>query len=112
MELGHGPKYLTTFMIYGWNMKYSIEVNYSTIYVMNFKFYFIGQFHVWTTVPVYNKAGQTHEMEAFSTLLDLHWSLVDSPHKGTVLQSFDVFFIIDLNKLLNRQSTVWWFEML
>ena len=48
-------------------------------------------------------------MEMLFTLLafceGIKWSLVDSAHKGPVMQSFDVFFIVSLNKLLNKQSS-------
>ena len=33
----------------------------------------------------------------------IHQSLVDSPHKGPVMPSIDVFFILGLNNLLNTQ---------
>ena len=41
----------------------------------------------------------------------IHWSLVDSPHKGPMMQSFDVFFDASMKKLLNQQLSCWWFEM-
>ena len=41
----------------------------------------------------------------------MHWSPVDSPHKGPVVQNFDAFFAAGLNKLLNKQLSWWWFEM-
>ena len=40
-----------------------------------------------------------------------HWPLIRgkclvySPHKGSVMQSFDVFFMVGLNNVLNKQST-------
>ena len=40
-----------------------------------------------------------------------HWSLVDSPHKGPVMQSFDVPFLVSMNKFLNTQFSCWWFVM-
>ena len=40
----------------------------------------------------------------------IHRSLVDSPHKGPVMQNIEVFFIITINKLLNIQLSCWWFE--
>ena len=39
-------------------------------------------------------------------------SPVDSPHKGPVMQSFYVFFVVGLNKLLNKLSNCQWFRML
>ena len=39
----------------------------------------------------------------------IHWSL-DFPHKGLVIQSFDVSFVLSLNKLLNKQSGCCGFE--
>ena len=41
----------------------------------------------------------------------IHWSLVDSPHKGPVMGNFDVFFDVALNKLLNKQLNCQWFEI-
>ena len=35
---------------------------------------------------------------------------VDSPHKGPVMWSFDVFYVVSLGKLLNKQSNCLWFE--
>ena len=39
-----------------------------------------------------------------------HNTLVDSPHRGPVMQSFSVSFVVSLNKLLNQQFSCWWFE--
>ena len=36
---------------------------------------------------------------------------VDSPHKGPVMWSFGVFFVVNLNKLLNKQVICQWLEM-
>ena len=41
----------------------------------------------------------------------IHWSMVDSPHKGPVMWKFDVSFVVSLNKLLNTQPCYQWFEM-
>ena len=40
----------------------------------------------------------------------IHRWPVNSPHKGPVTQSFDVFFDLCMNKRLNKQSWSWWFE--
>ena len=40
----------------------------------------------------------------------IHWSPVNSPHKGPVMLNFDVFFDLCLNKQLSKQSWGWWFE--
>ena len=37
-------------------------------------------------------------------------SLGESSHKGGVMQSFDVCFVVSLNKLLKKQSSCLWFE--
>ena len=34
----------------------------------------------------------------------IHRWPMDSPHKGPVMKSFDVFFVVSLNKLLNKLS--------
>ena len=43
---------------------------------------------------------------------EFHNTLVDSPHRGPVMQSFSVSFVVSLNKLLNQQLCCWWFERL
>ena len=40
----------------------------------------------------------------------IHWSLVDSPHIGPIMQGFDVFFVVNVNMMLNKQSIFWWFH--
>ena len=35
---------------------------------------------------------------------------VNSPHKGTVSQSFDIFFLFSPNKLVNKQPRFWRFQ--
>ena len=44
-------------------------------------------------------------METLSVIL-----VGDSPHKGPVLQNFDISFVVSLNKLLNKKSRRRWFE--
>ena len=47
-----------------------------------------------------------HDIEALFTLLALHErihrSSIDSPHKGSVMSSFDDFFVVSMNMLLNN----------
>ena len=56
-----------------------------------------------------------HDMETLSGycpfVRGIHWSTMDSPHKGTVMQSFDVYFVNSLWRLVKKQSSCWWFEM-
>ena len=33
-----------------------------------------------------------------------------SPHRNSVMQSFDILFLVSLNKLLKKLSICWWFE--
>ena len=40
----------------------------------------------------------------------IHRTPVNSPHKGPVTRSLDVFFDLLLNKRLSKQSWGWWFE--
>ena len=42
----------------------------------------------------------------------IHWSPVNSPHKGPVTRSFDVSFDLRLNKQLRKPSCGLWFETL
>ena len=51
-----------------------------------------------------------HQMETFSALLALCAVPVNSPHKGPVTRSFDVFFDLRPNKRLSKQPWGWWFE--
>ena len=41
---------------------------------------------------------------------EIHWSLVNSLHKGPVMRSFEIFFHPYLNKRLSEQSWAWWIE--
>ena len=41
-----------------------------------------------------------------------HRRPMNSPHKGPVTRSFDVFYDLRLNKRLSKQSWGWWFEAL
>ena len=41
----------------------------------------------------------------------IHRSPVDSPHKGPLKQSFAIFLVVILNKLLSKLSRCQWFEM-
>ena len=43
---------------------------------------------------------------------EFHNTLVDSPHRGPVMQGFSVSFVVSLNKLLKQQFSCWWFERL
>ena len=43
---------------------------------------------------------------------EFHNTLVDPPHRGPVMQSFSVSFVVSFNKLLNQQFSCWWFERL
>ena len=40
-----------------------------------------------------------------------HEALVYFPHNGPARQTFDVYFVVSLNKLLNKQLSCQWFEM-
>ena len=55
-----------------------------------------------------------HQMEAFSAWLTPcagnSPAPVNSPHKGPVTRSFDVFFNLRLNKRLSKQPWGWWFQ--
>ena len=47
------------------------------------------------------------DVETFLAFLEANCSVVDSHHKEIVMQSFDVSFVVCLNKLLNKQSSCW-----
>ena len=55
-----------------------------------------------------------HYMETLSALLSLcegNPALTSGSHrKRTIMQSFDVSFVVSLNSLLNKQSSCKWFE--
>ena len=65
---------------------------------------------------VYSKQvkGWRNQMETFprywSFVGGIHRSPVDSPHKGPVTRSFDVFFDLRLNTRLSKQSRRRWFK--
>ena len=40
----------------------------------------------------------------------IHQSQIDSPYNGSIKRSFDVFFVVRLNNLLNEQSGYRWFQ--
>ena len=44
-------------------------------------------------------------------VMGIHRSPVDSRHNGRVMYSFEAFFVISLNKLLNKQSSYRWHDM-
>ena len=56
-----------------------------------------------------------HDMEMLSALLALRaWNppvTSGSPHKGPIKWIFDIFFVVGLSKLLNKQSRCQWFKM-
>ena len=56
-----------------------------------------------------------HQMETFSALLALCAGnspvTGEFPTQGPVVQSFDIFFDLRLNKQLSKHSSGWWFEM-
>ena len=51
-----------------------------------------------------------HSRHYWSFVRWINQSLVDLPHEGPVMQSFDIFFIVSMTKLLNKQSRCQWFE--
>ena len=55
-----------------------------------------------------------HQIETFSAVQALYEGYPPvtggSPHKKTVMQIFDIFFDLRLNKRLKIQSIRWWFE--
>ena len=42
-------------------------------------------------------------------LMGIRWSTVDSLQEGPAIRNFVALFFINLNKLLNTQSSWWWF---
>ena len=55
-----------------------------------------------------------HQMETFprywSFVRGIHRSPLNSPDRGPVTRSFDIFFDLRLNKWLSKPSRRWWFE--
>ena len=70
--------------------------------------------HYWPFVKEISHSWWRHQMEAVSALLAI--CAGNSPVSGEfptqrpVTQSFDVFFILRLNKQLSKQWWGWWFE--
>ena len=61
-----------------------------------------------------NLAWRRHQIETFSVLLAI-WEgnppvIGGFPSQRPVTRSFDVFFVVRLNKWLSKQSRCWWFE--
>ena len=50
----------------------------------------------------------SHYMNQYCLTINM---VLDSPHKGPLMCCFGVFFVDSLNKLLNKQSSYWLFEM-
>ena len=65
-------------------------------------------------ILLYNRFCDVHQTR-LSTLQflweDNHWPLIISRHKGKLIQTFGVFFVANINKLSNKQSGHWWFEI-
>ena len=53
-----------------------------------------------------------HQMEKFSALLAICAGTGEFPTQRPVTRSFDVFFVLRLNKRLSKQSWGWWLETL
>ena len=51
-----------------------------------------------------------HYLRYWPFVRGIHRSPVNSPHKGPATRSFDVFFDLNPNKQLSKQSSRWWFE--
>ena len=53
-----------------------------------------------------------YDMQMFTALLALLWGESTSfSHKGPVMRSFDISFVLIFNKLLNNQLSCWWHGM-
>ena len=61
-----------------------------------------------------NQSRWRHQIETFSALLTLcagnSPAIGEFPAQRPVTWSFDVFFVLSLNKRLSKQSWGWWFE--
>ena len=70
--------------------------------------------HRYRTTPKHRPSWWRHQMEIFSALLDICGGnspvTGEFPSQRPVTQSFDVFFVLRLNKRLRKQSCGWWFE--
>ena len=69
--------------------------------------------HLYDVILPYNSWWR-QGMETLSTLLALCRGnpavMVDSPHQGPMMRSFDVSFVVSLSKLLKKQLIYWWFQ--
>ena len=77
---------------------------------------FVRGVHWWPLdSPQKGPATWWHQMETISTLLDLCEGnspvTGEYPSQRPVMQNFDVFFDLCLNKQFSKQSRHWWFEM-
>ena len=53
-----------------------------------------------------------HILHQWLFLGGIHWSLMDSPHKGPIVWKFHVFFVVSQNKLFNKQSSCQWLKVI
>ena len=77
------------------------------------------KWHIWaqvTTTP-HNWHNIVDEVMSWKYFLyywpfvrGIHQSL-DFPRKGQIMQSFNVSFVVGLNKLFKKQSSSWWFQI-
>ena len=79
----------------------SLLANGSAAFILNMLSHWLKGLQPW----------RCHHMAILVFMQGILQSLFDSPHKGPVMQNFDVCFDISLNKLLNKQSNGQWFEM-
>ena len=70
--------------------------------------------HLTTQTRVWYKAWWRHQMEIFSALLAIcvgnSQVTGEFPTQRPVTRVFDVFLDLSLNKLMNKQWGLWWFE--
>ena len=92
---------------FGFNVLSAMDTRYHFINYILHGMGFITVMHIL-------KEGWRHDLETLSAFLVLCREntlvLMISPHKGPVMRRLDVFFVLDLGKLLKKQSTCKWFE--
>ena len=68
---------------------------------------------LWQYEPTNKKILQSHDLETLFYIigpLPAVPAIDGFPHRGPFLRVFDVFFMVNLNKLLNQQSNYQWFQ--
>ena len=84
------------------------EMSYSTVWRMRGRRCGVPSLpYVWK-----HEITSKHSPHYWPLVTGMHWSPVYSPYKGPLMWSFSASFVVSLNKLLNKQSTCQWRDVM